>query len=353
MIDSPGSYFEVPSTWTTKTGGTLAERRVRFANPSPHSPELIADVLAKTRILSVYHGPWQSVHVVARNSDPVVTVTGCEQYAIDRGWNQFHMPVDAKPPGENDGHMVITNADQPGFLWALGGGTSIVGPNQWFALYCRLWARQRATVGVNGAMGRGMGVEAVNIDKTGGNTACPASADIALGTILKSEIERGVIPHALRWLYPSNVNNKFQCPYPCQLPYDGITGYRVMLNPDVDVNALQVGNALKIALKAAQEYGFILTDWAPDDSSFHAETQKDWSGYSFDPVGASFPSMFDFATWFYQNSRQIPCVEAYPGECAGVDPPSIIIPPLPIPDPVPPINPPFHRRRWNRRMEDR
>ena len=346
-MDSPGSYFEIPSTWTTKTGGTLAERQLRYNAGSSSVPN---DVLARTRVLNVYHGPWQSVHIVATNSDPVITVEGCEQWAIDRGWNQFHMPVTAQPPGADDGHMVIINSDQPGFMWTLGGATRKIDNQRWFASYCSLWARLRSTSGVNGAKGRGMGVDAVYQDGTGGNTACPASSDIALGTILKSEVERGLIPHALRWLYNSDVNHKFTCPYPCQLNYPGITGYRLMLNPDVDVNSLQVGNALKIVLRAAQEYGFVLTDWSPDDSSFHAETQKDWSGYSFDPVGGTFGSMWDFATWFYQNSRQVNCIEAYAGECSGVNPPAIIIPPIPIPDPTPP---PFHRRRWNRRMEDR
>lgn len=323
-------YFDTQSTWFTKTGANQAAQIVTWNNPTSGSAAFINDILTYGGTPFVLNqGAYAAVHCTASNSDPLVTVTGVPTYQVQLGWNVLHIPTSCNAPGGDDGQVVIINTDDARFLWATYGAHNT--GSTWTAASVRLWSRTAAAEGVNSAKGRGMGVESVYDGLGGGLSACRASVDFALGDILQSELDNGVIPHAMRFAYNGYrlLNGALQ-PYPCvssaigvdNRPAAGTMGQRLMFNPNIDVDSLNIGADMKTILKAAQEYGFIQSDGSPQ-AQFYLEKIASWSGYDFTTPGIS-----DFFNYLFTNSREIPCLNAYTGECNGVDPP--VTPPAPV-----------------------
>lgn len=330
VTSAQSGYFEVDSTWSVSIGSTLAERMAKFNNPTPGSTAFMSDILGTLGNYATSLSEYSSVHCTAKNSDPLKTVTGVQPRAVILGWNVLHIPDSCSPPGGSDGHVVIVNLDDPRFLWSFGRGSKDES-NNWAAFSITLWARTAAAAGVNGAVGRGMGVMSTYDNSGGAGTACRASIDTALGTVLKSELDADVINHALRFAYNGyRLLNGMAQPYPCSSNAIGINnrsnagtmGQRVMLDPAIDVESLHIGNALKTMLRAAQTYGFIQSDVAPD-LQFYVE-KRDWTGYNFSPIGVEFASYRDFGMWLIRHSHEIACVDAFTGECAGNDPLTIL-----------------------------
>lgn len=284
----------------------------------------MADILGDATSLTVNRGPWSSTHCVARNSDPLKTVsfvTAGHDVAIANNWNILRIPSSCNPPGEADGHVVVINADDNRYLWEFNGARKDASGN-WSAARVHRWDRQGGINSIYGGGGRG--VNARYTANTEGTNACSASAAIAQGTILRDELNAGVINHALRWIYHGEYGPSHTSYYPC-IAYRngnesvdrsnaGRLGERFMLDPNINVDSLNIGKDMKTILKAGQQYGWIFAESTSVGYSYWAaETNVDWTGYDFSTSAVA----GGFDNFVYNNSRWVKCIDGSPGECSG------------------------------------
>lgn len=307
------SYFALPSVWSTPLGTTLAARQAVYADPESNSAAYITDI---ANFSSILVAGADAVHGVVTNSDPLKTLTFSSgtpdppfhDIGRNNGWNVIHIPNNFPAPATLDHHVVLINSDDSSYVWQLWGLLND-GSNNWSCYACERWDRS-ALGNIYG--GRGMGTNAIYTSFSESTTAGAASADIALGDILKTEIDAGDIPHALRMIH-KNVTTNGTNRYPCKVTGNVDFGERIMLNPDFDVDGCDAGTHMKIIMKAAQKYGFITTDYCGDSNVYVNRQDTDWTGYSFSGGTVSIMAHCRWVKATYGN--------AYSGEQNGDNPP--------------------------------
>ncbi len=296
-----GSFFytSTESYWTTKLA-TSCESNPNsqqckddlltvFNDPHPDSAGLITYYVDRHWNYVHNRKNWSVSVWEAQPSDTLYTVQGhlqenptlyypgsCAMLGGESSWDQIRIPDAAVPPqydypapqGSIDGHMIIYDANS---VWELNRvekwcgaarctGASPAGPYTWKARTCRKWPRS------------GSPVDTPYIAPfKGGTTACSGSATQSVGTVLKSELEAGVINHAIRVTFSSEYFPNHWSFYPCTAYRGGNTGMldtrahktgeRLMLDPTINIDSFTtIPLYTRIILKAYQQYGAIITD---------------------------------------------------------------------------------------------
>jgi hypothetical protein len=128
--------------------------------------------------------------------------------------------------------------------------------------------------------------------------ATATSLPVIGGTILISELQQGVIPHALAfavpdarrgvWAFPAQRTDG-NVPDPESLP----EGAHLRLDPSVDVDKLDVPPVTKMIARAAQRYGIVLRDRTNRAPQFYVEDPAQFiAAHGYDPVKRIFDGLF-------------------------------------------------------------
>jgi parallel beta-helix repeat protein len=261
-------YFNQDNTWYTK----IPADPTLLANSSDY----IADILInRANLYSNEHG-WSTSVWTAGGGDPLVTVdtgadTRCAQYWGTDGACKVPIPPAAVPPGEADGHMTVFTADGL-YEWDLYRAVKDGGGN-WSATHVRRWD---------------LSTDGINCPYDGRTTvrACPSPH--THGLIMKSEIDAGLIDHAIQFSYWGEQLQAHWGLYPCQAYRTGVSsrtwamrlGERIQLDPSIDVTTLGLTAAGEVIATAMQDYGMVFTiNCGVGCNSVYAEsdTGKGWS----------------------------------------------------------------------------
>ena len=273
--------FQTHNTWYDKIP----------VNPKlfEHSSDYIQDILINADHFDAAYGEWSVPIHYAPSGTSNVTVTMrsstgiCGSNATAKGWNVVPIPSGALPAANadncagqyRDGHMVVFN-DQ--YVWEFFNAEYCGGT--WITSCVRRY--DRSGNGINSPY-----------DNKGYCRACSGSA-LANGTVSKSEIEAGVIDHALSFCYWGEGNTNYTGEYPCGVERGVVStrqyamhmGMRIQLNPALDCNSIGLNNFGRIICKALQDYGAILVDnCGKGYNSIYIENRAngdqalgDWSG---------------------------------------------------------------------------
>jgi hypothetical protein len=241
-------FFKTNSTWYTKI---------------PTSPQLmtnssnyINDVSINSSLITVNNGDWSVPIWYAQTDTRVVTVTG-SKFATANGWDKVPIPSEAKSAGMSvdgyrDRHMSIMSGDGR-YVWDFYGAQRDAS-GSWTTSALRRWD-----------LG-GLGFSSP-YDYQGSVRACPTS--LLHGLITYDEItKRQYINHALAFSYWGDKIGDHNCVDPCNAYRGGINprtwamtlGYRLQLDPALDINSLGLSAAGKIIARAMQEYGMIFVE---------------------------------------------------------------------------------------------
>jgi len=164
-------------------------------------------------------------------------------------FSQVPIPAGAVPAAGTDGQLTVYSPDTDQ-LWEFWQAKKVGGT--WQAC----WGGRIDKVSTSpGYFTGGFGVSASGLSYGG-------------GTIGIKDVQAGSIDHAMALQLPSTANwNNFS--WPAQRSDGNDTGKnavpegtRLRLDPSVDVNALKISPIAKMVAKAAQTYGFIVTDKA-------------------------------------------------------------------------------------------
>jgi hypothetical protein len=111
------------------------------------------------------------------------------------------------------------------------------------------------------------------------------------GIITYEEIQRGYIDHALAFAYWGAKRQNHHGVFPCEASREDVSdrewamvhGFRLQLDPSLDINSLGLNRSGKIIARAMQEYGMIFVENAGVGSNIvYAESLDDrpesWSG---------------------------------------------------------------------------
>ena len=254
--------FSRPSTWTEKLP----------ANPNimPTSPQFMADFRSAIDKGLGMSGDQGSAFPVwrARADTKYVKVkvavpggpggssysNGVEAAAL--GWDSVPIPQEAIPEGGNDGkgdrHMIVIDAKNE-FLWEFFKAHKDSGGN-WSASILRRWPVDSPGV-------------ASPYDGLGTGRVC---VPISQGLILLKEIKKGRIEHAIALNYNSANANSGDV-YPCEdtggtgnqggkREWAMYNGFRLQLDPNLNIDALKLSFGGKVIARALQEYGMIFID---------------------------------------------------------------------------------------------
>lgn len=303
--DGVGPYFVQPSTWYKLIATDQAGLVAAFANPHPNSAAFVNDIKNNTSSLTFSRTQYGNRLCTATPSDPIITVSGIKTGAQEQGWHQGRMPAECVPPGGTDGWVSVVN-EGDGYVWELYAAKK-TDATTWSASSARKWP----------LTGRGHLNPYDNIFG-GAVWACTASARIH-GTVRKEELDAGEIKHAIAFAYWGERKPDHWGFVPCNAyragisdrPAAGYLGERLMLDPNIDVNALAVGKHTKIILRAMQKYGFIFSYnscLGCGQLLLESDTGKSWSWGSYDFSG-------NIKDLVFNNMRRIPCVASYSGEC--------------------------------------
>jgi hypothetical protein len=168
---------------------------------------------------------------------------------LDEQWQAVPIPSYAQPAQDSDGEMII---HQPATdtLWEFWKARKVDG--QWQACW---GGRMQNVSKSNGIWPRPYGAVATGLPLLG-------------GLITVDELRRGEINHVMgialveaeHWNVISWPANRSDGWNPSKLPNRIPEGLRFRLDPEVDVDALQLHPVAKIIAKAAQIYGFVVWD---------------------------------------------------------------------------------------------
>lgn len=379
QFDGYSHWFGIPSTWNTQNGQTSLSHT---PNVSERMAVWNAGVF-NGKVEDIYN--WNYTHLLinpivytgstttcyANNSDPLKTVLfdvgGSSFYMTDPAtndgpWNVLRIPDElarCQPPSGNDNLVTIVNEDDPDHIWAFyqlrrytsgcPGGQSVC----WEMNNVRRFARTRAQYDEDMALGRptgrGMGVDSTYTPNSGAQGACHGSAAYPHGSVHEEDFVAGRLSHGITFTFFRESNFEHNKLYPCRMPgtvrwdYDNPDdtnpessplsqgepprvnapwmGERLVLRPDINIDALDVGAATKLILKGIQEYFYMPVDSLGESISNFSVDNASVAGRDFRVVGSSFASQSAFTQWLFLNSREVACQPAYPNECIGADPP--------------------------------
>jgi hypothetical protein len=261
--------------------------------PLPHDAPLDPNSAALVRKLSdlvvqdqaANRGPWIATNqastplYVVPADQPLVSVqlhTGWWGNTLQEVLRAVPIPPNAKPARGGDAHLTIWQPSTDR-LWELFQARNEPDTG-WHAAYGGAIDRVSASPGFydsNSWPGKSASYW--------GATA--TSLPVIGGTMLISELQAGVIPHALAVAIPFARPKAFA--FPAQRTDGSSTdsqaipeGARFRLDPSLDVKALALPRITEMMALAAQKHGIIVRDQTGQGVSFYAE---DWSQYGTDP----------------------------------------------------------------------
>ncbi len=269
-------FFQQHSTWYEKI---------------PENPELmenslnyINDVLINSRRMSISYRSWSVPVWHARADTPYIKVTSFDACCygdeiktnrpVKYGYDSVPIPQEAMPAPDADGHMVIISADGK-HEWDFYQAKKAA-DGSWSATVIRRW--NLTTDGINSPY-----------DVRGSCRVCPVP--LTHGLVMHDEIEKGYIDHAIAFAY-WGMRTPDRGVYPCEKYNGGLSerqwamslGYRLQLDPELDIDSLGLNRANKIIAKALQEYGMIFVENnGPRNNGIYAERladnpDKSWQG---------------------------------------------------------------------------
>jgi len=188
-----------------------------------------------------------------RGTDVTLTVTGpSTDLAEARGWNKgVPIPQGAQPAGfarmakgeYMDGHMVVVSRDRRS-AW------------DFFALH--LHVRPPTAVHVRKWDLTGDGI---NQDPPLYGSCRESPVPLLHGLVTYEEVKAGRISHALAFGAP---RQEGEAVYPCIMPPTLMgharVGYRLQLDPSIDLDAMPLPNGARTIARALQEYGMIYVE---------------------------------------------------------------------------------------------
>jgi len=258
-------FFKTPSTWYDKIP----------ANPliTPNSSNYVADMIINNGILTTEYRQWSIPIFYANNATPITTVTLKNpdtvygKWMLLKHWNEIPIPADALPSNSADGYCAIINTVTNEY-WEMARVTK--SGNSWDADVTRKWNLTTET---------GDWSPKQPYDLHGG--AQVSGVPLIKGLITYSEIQKGVIDHALMFGYSATRKAAHWGVYPAYKYNAGVSerlwamveGMRLQLNPALDCSTLGLNRYGQIVCKALQEYGMILTiNSGPGSNNFIAES---------------------------------------------------------------------------------
>lgn len=304
------TFFSPSCIWNAKLTGSEPL--------DPASVRSVAKLVAANKARSPYINTTaysSPVYTVPANQ-PLVAVTITKTYSpglVKMGAAGVPIPPGAKTSAGTDRHMVIWQPatdtmwefigmhQDPSGAWLAGWGGKLAHASQCPGHYRNVFGP------------RGVLVE----DKHWGSTAC--SLPMAAGIALISELQAGVIPHALS--FAIHDCKKSVWVYPAQRTDGGDTavdaipeGARFRLDPALNLASLNLPPLTHMLAKAAQTYGLILNDRTLDVTTFRCEDPgpltragqpnpytKLFGGLSASQLAAAFP-------WSHLQQLAVPTV---------------------------------------------
>jgi len=222
------------------------------------------------RQLSVYQ-PWintgrYSVPVfrVPAEQPGVRVVLDTSWSLLQEQWESVPMPLNAKPAEGTDGHLVLYQAATD-TLWEFYRLKNVDGV--WHARWGGRIPNASSSPGYYSGPERHHGATATSLSLFG-------------GLIMADELRAGRIDHALAMAIPEARSDAYawpaqradgSIPGPAAIP----EGTRFRIDPDVDLDALDMPPLVRMMAEAAQRYGIIVRDTSAD-VTFYAEDRTPW-----------------------------------------------------------------------------
>ena len=268
-LPTPDRFFRQNSTWYEKIPN----------NPQPlerqgcNSEDFIADVLSNSRILTISYREWSVPIWYGREDTPLQWVELSRPKGPEE-WRWVPIPPEAQPAAEDDAHMVIISHDLH-YAWDFWQAQRH-NDGHWSASAFRRWD---------------LTGDGINSPYDGMGSSRVAPVPLLHGLITYDEIvNQGYIDHALAFAY-SQAKRDSPGVYPCETSNNGYCdracclwlGFRLQLNPDLDLDSLNLNWASKIIARALQEYGMIFVENnGVGYNSIYAENlgakEESWSG---------------------------------------------------------------------------
>jgi hypothetical protein len=247
-------FFQTHSTWYEK----IPANQPLLSRDPCTSMDFINDVIFNSELLTISYKEWSVPVFYAEESTPiqdVIPYSTSSQVAIEaiesNGWNKnVPNPSEAHPASAADGHLVIISHDRQvawDFFQAKKDGSGSLS-----AQTIKRWD-------LNG--------DGIDQPYTyAGSRVAPVP--LLHGLITYDEIvHQGTINHALAFaynqakrdspgVYPCVTSNNSFCDRECCL----WLGFRLQLNPKLDLDTLDLNWSSRIIAKAMQEYGMIFVE---------------------------------------------------------------------------------------------
>ena len=237
-------FFQQHNTWNEK----IPNNHEMVAN----SANYVNDIIINSNRLTISYRDW-SVPIWYADENTSYQTVNVDNQRGPSEWQNVPIPANAQQAGAGDAHMVIISHDNR-YAWDFWHARKNSN-GSWSCETFRRW--DLTTDGINSPY-----------DGLGSCRVAPVS--LLRGLIIYKEIQEGYIDHALAFAYwgqklRSNGDNDI---YPCEKANSGINprewamhlGYRLQLNPDLDIESLGLNRAAKIIAKALQEYGMIFVE---------------------------------------------------------------------------------------------
>jgi hypothetical protein len=244
----PDHFFKEQSTWYEKIPNTPEI----LGRGTCTSEEFVQDILSNSEILTISYREWSVPIWIAGEDTPDQWVdVSSPQGNQPQEWYWVPIPPDAQPASENDAHMVIVSHDWS-YAWDFWGAEKH-SDGHWSSRTFRRW--DLSSDGINSPY-----------DMNGSARVAPVP--LLHGLITYDEVvNKGYINHALAFAY-SQAKRNSPGVYPCETPNDGYCdrecclwlGFRLQLDPDLDLDTLNLNWASKIIARALQEYGMIFVE---------------------------------------------------------------------------------------------
>lgn len=246
--DIPDRFFSQNSTWYEK----IPDNPQTLERQGCASENFITDVLSNSQILTISYREWSVPIWYAREDTPSQKVeVSYPEGKQPQEWHWVPIPPEAQPAAADDAHMVIVSHDHRTAwdFWHAREHTD----GHWSADAFRRWD---------------LTGDGVNSPYDGMGSSRVAPVPLLHGLITYDEIvNKGYIDHALAFSY-SQAKRNSPGVYPCETSNNGYCdrecclwlGFRLQLNPDLDLDSLNLNRASQIIAKALQEYGMIFVE---------------------------------------------------------------------------------------------
>jgi len=268
-LAAPDRFFRQNSTWYEK----IPDDAQMLERQGCGAEELIADVLSNSKILTISYREWSVPIWYAREDTPMQWVE-LPRPKGPEDWRWVPIPPEAQPASADDAHMVIVSHDLH-YAWDFWQAQKH-NDGHWSASTFRRWD---------------LTGDGINSPYDGMGSSRVAPVPLLHGLITYDEIvNQGYIDHALAFAY-SQAKKDSPGVYPCETSNNGYCdracclwlGFRLQLNPDLDLDSLNLNPASKIIARALQEYGMIFVENnGVGYNSIYAEDldakEESWSG---------------------------------------------------------------------------